>query len=78
MHSTLFEHGMNTWTPIDLTVIQKDLLDEGFQSGILSLVLARLAVTPSIVATFGDLKRLAEQPDRVLLTMLCNERKGQS
>jgi hypothetical protein len=29
MHSTLFEHGMNAWTPIDLAVIQEDVLDFG-------------------------------------------------
>jgi hypothetical protein len=29
MHSTLFKHGVNAWTPIDLTVIQENLLDFG-------------------------------------------------
>jgi hypothetical protein len=78
MDSTLFEHGMNARTSIDLAVRKVYLLDFGCQSGIFSCVLTRFAAPPSIVATFGNLKCLAEQPDRVLLALLCNERKGQS
>src|SRR5512135_1004584 len=41
-------------------------------------MLAHRAALPSVVAAFGDLKRLAEYRDGVLLRVLRNERKGQS
>src|SRR5579859_1020937 len=41
-------------------------------------MLARLAAFPGIIATLGDLERLAEHRDRVVVVLLGNERKTQS
>jgi hypothetical protein len=41
-------------------------------------MLARLPAFPGIIAAFGDLQRLVEHDDRVLLALLDNERKSQS
>ncbi len=67
---------MNAWAAIDLTMRKVDLLDVGGQTGIFSAMLARLSAFPGIIATLGDLERLAEHRDRILLAVLSNERKG--
>jgi hypothetical protein len=77
MDAAGFEHGMNPRTPIDLTMIQEDLLNVGGQAGIFSAMVARLSVLPGIVAADRDLKRLAEHRNRVLVAVLSNERKDQ-
>jgi hypothetical protein len=59
-------------------MFQEDLLDVGRQTGIFSAMLARLSAFPGIIATLGDLERLAEHRDRILLAVLGNERKAQS
>src|SRR2546430_10858092 len=78
MNPLCFQHRVNAWAAIDLTILQENLLDLSAEAGIFSAMLARLAASPGIIATLRDLKRLAEHRDRVLLTVLCNERKGQS
>src|SRR5713226_1665818 len=75
MHATRFEHRMDTRTSIDLAMIQKNLLDFGCKLGIFSTVLGSLPAFPGIIAALGNLKRFAEQRDRVLLAVLCNELK---
>ena len=69
---------MNARTAIDLTMLQKDLLDIGRQTGIFSAMLARLSAFPGKIATLGDLERLAEHRDRVVVVVLGNKRKAQS
>ena len=64
---------MNAWTPIDLAMIQENLLDFGCKFGIFSAMLAHRTASPSIIATLGNLKHLAEQRDRVLMAVLGNE-----
>ncbi len=59
MHPAGFEHGVNAWTAVDLAMRQKNLLDVGCELGIFSAMLARRAASPGIIATDGDLKRLA-------------------
>ena len=54
-----FEHRVNAWTPVDLALLQENLLDLGCKFGIFSAMLARRAASPGIIATDGDLKRLA-------------------
>jgi hypothetical protein len=41
-------------------------------------MLARLSAFPGIIATLGDLERLAEHRDRVVVALLGHERKAQS
>ena len=69
---------MNAWAAIHLTMLQKDLLDVSTQTGIFSAMLARLSAFPGIIATLGDLERLAEHRDRVVVVVLGNEWKAQS
>ena len=78
MHATRFECRVDARAPIDLTVVQKNLLDFGCKPGIFSTMLGSLPAFPSIVAAFGDLKREAEQRDRVLLALLGDELKFHS
>src|SRR5262249_46744088 len=68
-----FKHSMNAWASIDLPVIQKNLLNFGCKPGIFSAMLGNLSVLPRIIAALGDLKGLAEQCDRVFVSVLCNE-----
>ena len=67
---------MQTWTTLDLPEFHKTLLDGGAQMGIFSAMLARLTLLPGIIATLRNLKRVAQHPNRVLVTVLCNERKA--
>src|SRR5713226_1709666 len=60
---------MDARTPIDLAMVQKNLLDFSCKLGIFSTVLGSLPATPSIIAAFGNLKREASQGDRVLLAL---------
>ena len=69
---------MNARTAIDLAMRKVDLLDVGAQTGIFSAMLARFSAVPGIIATLGDLERLAEHRDRVVVVVLGNERKAQS
>jgi hypothetical protein len=69
---------VNARAPLDLAMVQEDLLDVGAQSGSFSALLANLPASPGILAAFGDLEGLAEHRDRVLLAVLCNERKAAS
>jgi hypothetical protein len=66
---------MNARASVLLAMVQEDLLDFSGKAGIFSAMLARLPVFPSIIATFGDLQRGAEQRERVLLPLLGDERK---
>src|SRR5436305_15244734 len=69
---------MDARTPIDLAMVQKNLLDFGCKLGIFSTVLGSLPATPSIIAALRNLQRFAEQRDRVLLALLGNELKFHS
>ena len=69
---------MNARTAVDLAMLQEDLLDVGTQAGIFSAMLARLSDFPGIIAALGDLKRLAEHRDRVVMAVLGKEWKAQS
>jgi len=66
---------MDAWTPIKLSMIQKNLLNFGCKPGIFSTVLGSLSVFPGIIATLGNLQRFAEEGDRVLLPLFCDELK---
>ena len=69
---------MNARAVIDLAMLQEALLDVGAQTGIFSAMLDRLSAFPGIIVTLGDLERLAEHRDRVLLAVLSYEWKAQS
>ena|SRR5215468_9510079 len=77
MYASGFEHSMNTRTAIQRASVQENLLDLGCKTGIFSAMLAGRTASPGVVATARDLKRVAEYADRVLLTLLGNEGKGQ-
>ena len=78
MNPLCFQDRVNAWASINPTILLKKLLDLGGEAGIFSAVLARLTVQPGVIATLGNLKRLAEDTDGILLAVLRNERKGQS
>jgi len=59
LNASLFEHGMNAWTPVEAAVIQKDLLNFSSQPGIFSTVLRGFAVFPARIAAFRHFKREA-------------------
>ena len=65
---------MHPRTPIDLPVLVKDVMDLFGQFAIFSLVGARLALTPFIVAAHTYSQRAAQRRDRVLLAVLGYER----
>ena len=69
---------MQTWTALDLPEFHTTLLDGGGKYGIFSATLARLTLLPGRIATLGNLKRVAQHPNRVRVTVLCNERKAVS
>ena len=73
-----FEYGMNAWAAIHLAMLQENLLNVGTQAGIFSAMLARLSAAPGVIAALGDLQRLAEYRDRVVLAVLGNKREAQS
>ena len=64
---------MNARAAVDLAVLQEDLLDDGFEPGIFSLVLAHFPLAPGIIAADRNLQSLAQQRDGVLLAVLGNE-----
>src|SRR5205085_4664606 len=70
-----FEHRVNARTPVDLAVLQEDLLDLGFEPGIFSLVLAHFPLAPGIIAADRNVESLAQQRHRVLLAVFGNELK---
>src|SRR5205085_10701985 len=51
-----FEHRVNARTPVDLAVLQEDLLDLGFEPGIFSLVLAHFPLAPGIIAADRNIR----------------------
>ena len=57
------KHRVNARTPIDLAMIQKDLLNFGCKLGIFSAMSGSLPAFPGIIATLRDLKREASQRD---------------
>jgi hypothetical protein len=69
---------MDPWTAVDLAMLQVDLLNFGGKFGIFSAVLGTLPVFPGVIAALGNLQRLAEQRDRVLVAVLCQELELQS
>src|SRR6266516_2406170 len=69
---------MDARTPIDLAMVQKNLLDFGCKLGIFSTVLGSLPTFPGIIAALRNLQREASQGDRVLLALLDNELKFHS
>jgi len=75
MQSFCFQGRMNPWTPVKLAMILENLLDTSCKPGILSAVLGGFPVFPAVIASLRNLKRLAEQRDRVLVLVLCDELK---
>ena len=75
MHSTLFKHRMNAWTPIDLAVIQEDLLNFGGEPGIFSAMLGSFPIFPAVIATLRNLKRLTKQGNRILMLVFFDKLK---
>src|SRR6266516_6867805 len=69
---------MDARTPIDLAMVQKNLLDFGCKLGIFSTVVGSLPAFPGIIAALRNLQRFAQQRDRVLLALLGNELKFHS
>jgi hypothetical protein len=51
---------MDTRAPIDVAMIQKNVLDFGCKLGIFSTVLRGLPAFPGVIAALGNLKRFAE------------------
>lgn len=74
MDAALLEHGMNARTAVDPPMVEENLLDQSGKLGIFSAMLARLTVLPGIIAALGNIQGRAQQRDRVLLSVLRNER----
>src|SRR5438270_10622928 len=66
---------MNTLAPIDLAMVQNNVLDFGCKLGIFSTMVGSLPVFPGIIAALRNLKRFALQGDRVLLAVRGSELK---
>jgi hypothetical protein len=64
---------MNTWTPIHLPIGVVSVLNAGGSLAIFSLVLTHRAVLPGILSADRHFERLAEQADRILLSLLFDE-----
>jgi hypothetical protein len=75
VHPPFFEESVNAWTPIELAMLQKDLLNFGCKSGIFSAMLAGLSVLPPIIATFRNVECGAENRYWVLLFVFGDELK---
>jgi hypothetical protein len=66
---------MDARTAVDVTVLLEDLLDQGCNSGIFSLMGTGLTLLPGIIAALGNLQGIAEQLNGIILTLLCDELK---
>ncbi len=61
MDPRVTELGMDARAAVDVTVLLVDLLDQGRNSGIFSLMGMGLAVFPGIIAALGNFQGLAEK-----------------
>src|SRR2546423_6466329 len=73
MHAKRFEPRMEPRTPIDLPMIQKNLVDFACELGIFSTVSRSLAAFPGIIAALGNLQRTTHDRDGILMPMFSNE-----
>src|SRR5260221_13078920 len=73
MDATRFEHSRDAWAAVDLTMVQKNVLDFGRKLGIFSALGAHRAVSPGVIATDRNIERLAQEGHRILLTVLGNK-----
>ncbi len=69
------ELGLDAWAARDVTVFLVNLLNQGGNAGIFSLMRAWLMVFPRIRATLGHIQGIAEEDNRIALTLFCNELK---
>lgn len=75
MDPVITELGRNTRTAVDVTVLVVNLLDQRCNLGIFSLMGTRLTLFPGVIAALGNLQGIAEEGNRILLTLFCNELK---
>jgi hypothetical protein len=75
MDPRVTEFGMDARAAVDVAVLLEDLLNQGRNSGIFSLMGTGLALLPSIIAALGNLQDIAEQLNGIILTLLCDELK---
>src|SRR5258708_37488688 len=68
-HPASLQGRVNTWTPINLAIVQENRLDFGRKPSIFSLVSADGPFAPGIIATHRNLKNLAHQRDRIFVLM---------
>jgi hypothetical protein len=73
MDAILTQFGMDTRAPVDMAMLLEDLLNQSRNSGIFSRLCTRLTVFPGVAAALGNVQGLAEQLNRILLTLLCDE-----
>ena len=69
----LLQLSMHAWTAVQLSICLVDLSNLFSQLRIGLGVLTHWAFPPVVVATLGDLKRLAEHPDGIFFSMGFNE-----
>ena len=61
MDPIVTELGMDARAAVDVTVLLVNLLDQRCNPGIFSLMSTRLALSPGVIAAFGNLQCIAEQ-----------------
>jgi hypothetical protein len=66
---------MDAWTAVDVSVLLEDLLNQGSNVGIFSLVGTGRALFPGVIAAYRNVQGLAEQLNGIILTLLCDELK---
>jgi hypothetical protein len=72
------QFSVNTWAPIDATIVVENLFDFLGNIGIFSAVVTGFTVTPGVKTTDRDFQCIAHHGDWILLVMLSNELKFQS
>jgi hypothetical protein len=61
MDPIVTEFGMDAWAAVDVTVLLEDLLNQGRNAGIFSLMGTGLSLFPGIIAALGNVQGIAEK-----------------
>ncbi len=75
LDSIVTQLGMDARAAVDVPVLLEDLLNQGCNAGIFSLMGTELAVFPGVIAALGNVQGIAEQPNGILVTLLGDELK---
>jgi hypothetical protein len=75
LDSIVTQLGMDARAAVDVPVLLEDLLTQGCNAGIFSLMGTELAVFPGVIAALGNVQGIAEQPNGILVTLLVDELK---